>query len=243
MADTFQDIASDATLAASRATLNTALANLTNLHKGDSAPTSPTDGMLWFDTLNNQVKFYDAGNTSWRVIIKDTEAAQGGIAHLDSSTFTAAVGYDGSSAATADDHFPKASQIGGMVFSTTHEITLANASANHFLMSIPVSARYEIVDVCLVSDTATTSSDGTDNWTFQVVNLSEGFDLIATAKTTNGAEIAADTRYAMGVDQKNEKADLTGGDVIELQVTRNGSPTNLNSAKVLVQVDYKMDLF
>lgn len=243
MADTWQNIDPSEDLADSLAPFNTGFTNLTNLHKGDSAPTSPTDGMLWFDTLNNQVKFYDAGNTAWRVIVKDTEAAQGGIAHLDSSTFTAAVGYDGSSAATADDHFPKASQIGGMVFSTTHEITLANASANHFLMAIPVSARYEIVDVYLVSDTATTSSDGTDNWTFQVVNLGEGFDLIATAKTTNGAEIAADTRYAMGVDQNNEKADLTGGDVLELQVTKNGTPTDLSSAKVLVQVDYKVDLF
>lgn len=243
MAAGWADMATSAALSDSRATINTGFTELTNLHAGTTAPSNLVDGMLWFDTTSNQVKFYDAGNTAWRVIIKDTEADQGGIAHLDASTFTAAVGYDGSAAATADNNFPKASQIGSMVFSSMHEITFANASGNHLIWTVPVSARYEVSDVYIISDTATTSSDGTDNWTFQVVNLTETEDLIATAATTNGAEIAADTRYALGVDQNNVKANLDAGDVLELQITKNGTPTDLSSANVLVQIDYKMDLF
>lgn len=237
------DLATSDAISDSRATLNTGLTEVTNCHAGTTEPTNKVDGMLWFDTTANQLKFYDLGNTAWRVIVKDTEIAQGGIAHLDASTFTAAVGYDGSAAATADDNFPKASQIGGMIFSSVHEITLANASGNHFLYAIPASALYEISDVYIVSDVATTSSDGTHNWTIQVANLTAANNLIATAKTTNGAEITADTRYAMGVDQNNVKASLTGGDVLELQITKNGTPTDLSGAKVIVQLDYKMDLF
>lgn len=241
MADAWVNMSSSNTLSSDMTTLNTGLTNLTNMHKGTTAPvTGLTDGMLWFDTTANQVKFYDAGNTAWRVIIKDTEAAQGGIAHLDAATFTAVIA---GIAATGATHFPVASQVNGMVMSMVFQFTMANASGNHFLWTIPVSDRYAVSDVYLLSDTATTSSDGTDNWTIQVRNLTGAVDLVATAKTTNGAEIAADTRYAMGVDQNSAKADLDGGDVLELQITKNGTPTDLSGAKVCVQIDYKMDLY
>lgn len=209
-------------------------------HAGTSEPTNKTNGMLWLDTTNKQLKLYDAPNTAWRVIVDDYETAYGGIAMLADSTFTAVTS---GVAATGDAHFPIASQINATVQSITLEISVANSSHNRFLWTIPASARYGVTGVYLVSDTATTGSDGSNNWTIQVANLTAANNLCSSAKTTNGAEIAADTRYSLGVDQNNAKADLDGGDVLELQITKTGTPTDLSGARVIVQVDYTVAMF
>lgn len=209
-------------------------------HAGTSEPTNKTNGMLWLDTTNKQLKLYDAPNTAWRVIVDDYEVANGGVAMLSGSTFTAVTS---GVAATGNAHFPIASQVNGLVQSVVFEITLANLSHNRFLWAIPATARYGVTGVYLVSDTATTGSDGTHNWTIQVANLTAANNLCSTAKTTNGAEIAADTRYSLGVDQNNAKADLDGGDVLELQITKNGTPTDLSGARVIVQLDYTVAMF
>ncbi len=209
-------------------------------HAGTSEPTNKGTGMLWADTTNKQLKPYDGGAAAWRVIVDDYEVAFGGVAMLSGATFTAAIS---GVAATGDAHFPIASQVNGLVRSMVFEIIFANLSHNRFLWAIPASARYGITGVYLISDTATTSSDGTDNWTIQVANLTAANNLCSTAKTTNGAEIAADTRYSLGVDQNNAKADLDGGDVLELQITKNGTPTDLSSARVTVQIDYTVAMY
>ncbi len=209
-------------------------------HAGASAPTNVGTGMLWADTGTKELKFYDGGAAAWRVIVPDYEVAYGGLAQLGGATFTVSIS---GVAATGDAHFPIASQVNALVRSMVFEITFANSSHNRFLFAIPATARYGITGVYLISDTATTSSDGTHNWTIQVANLTAANNLCSTAKTTNGAEIAADTRYSLGVDQNNAKADLDGGDVLELQITKNGTPTDLSSARVSVQIDYTVAMY
>jgi len=240
MATGFTSFPNTTDFSISHSNLMTMLQELSNLHSDTTAPTNLHDGMLWHDTANNQIKVYDLTNTAWRVLVQDITDGNCGLAKLAGPTFTAPAS---GSAAAGDAHFPVASQIGAMVFASVIEVTFANATHDHFVFTVPVNARYEISDVHIVSDTATSGSSAVNNWSFQVRNLTAGLDLLATAKTTNGAEIAADARYSLGVDQNNAKANLGGGDVLELQITKTGTPTDLSSAKVIVQVDYKMDLF
>ena len=106
-------------------------------------------------------------------------------------------------------------------------------SDDRYLMVAPSAGA--VVQISIVSDTATSGSDGTNNWTMQVRNLTQGKDLLATAATTNGNEIAADTVWDLGPDQN---LTLAANDVLELQVTKNGSPTDLSSAEILAQIEY-----
>lgn len=92
-----------------------------------------------------------------------------------------------------------------------------------------------ITDVRLVSDTATTSSDGSNNYTFQVVNKTQTENLLASAVSTNSNEIAADTSFAITPDQN---ATIADGDVLELTIAENGTATDLSSAKVTIFVEY-----
>jgi len=91
-----------------------------------------------------------------------------------------------------------------------------------------------IDDIVLLSDTGT-SSDASNNLTFQVVNETDTLNLLASAKSTNGAEISADTAYNLGCDQNRE---FSKGDVLSLTITGNGTPTDLSSAQFRVAVRY-----
>jgi len=42
--------------------------NQKEVYIGSSAPSSPTDGELWFDTVNRKLKYYDANAAAWRVV-------------------------------------------------------------------------------------------------------------------------------------------------------------------------------
>lgn len=221
--------------------MDTYLLEVMGCHSGASAPSTVTNGMLWQDTTNKQLKLYDSGAATWRVIVDDYEVANGGIAMLSGATFTAVTG---GVSATGAAHFPRADQVNGLVHSMVFEITFANSTHNHFLWAIPAASRYGVSEVYILSDTSSTGSDGSNNWTAQVRNLTAAEDLCSSAATTNGNEITADTRWALGVDQNNAKADLAaGGEVLELQITKTGTPTDLSGAKVLIQVDYTVAMF
>lgn len=116
-----------------------------------------------------------------------------------------------------------------------HRIGGLAASDDRFVFAAP-AAGY-IRRVLLVSDTATSGSDAGNNWTFQVANKTQTNNLCATAKTTNGAEAGADAVYNLGVDQNLQMA---LNDVLELQVTKTGSPTDLTSAEISVFVEYDL---
>jgi len=42
--------------------------NQKEVYIGSSAPSNPTDGQLWFDTVNKKLKYYDADAATWRVV-------------------------------------------------------------------------------------------------------------------------------------------------------------------------------
>jgi len=42
--------------------------NQKEVYIGSSAPSNPTDGQLWFDTVNRKLKYYDANAATWRVV-------------------------------------------------------------------------------------------------------------------------------------------------------------------------------
>jgi len=110
-----------------------------------------------------------------------------------------------------------------------------SASDDRFIFVAPSAC--VVTKAYLVSDTATSSSDGTDNYEFQVENKTQAEDLASSAKSTNGAEIAGDTAYDLGLDQN---LTLAAGDVLELQITKNNAPTDLSSAEVSAFLHYKL---
>lgn len=110
-----------------------------------------------------------------------------------------------------------------------------NATEQKYVFIVPFNDCY-IDTFNLLSDTASSGSDGSNNYAFQLRNLTQGEDLLATAVNTNGNEIAADTPYQITPDQNNTA--LPVGDVIELQITKTGTATDLSSAEVYAQVGY-----
>jgi hypothetical protein len=108
------------------------------------------------------------------------------------------------------------------------------ASGNKFVFIAP--NRCVIKSAKIVSDVATSGSGATAKYDFQVANLTQTLNLLSAAKSTNGAEIAADAAYNLGV---NQNLTLAENDVLELQVTKTGSPTDLSSAIMLCEVIYR----
>ena len=90
-----------------------------------------------------------------------------------------------------------------------------------------------ISKVEILCDTTTASSDGTDNWVFTLHNLTDAAN-IASA-TTNGSEITGDTIYDLGT-VSNPRIDPN--DILELQIVKNASPTDLTSAEVALLIEY-----
>jgi hypothetical protein len=103
-----------------------------------------------------------------------------------------------------------------------------SGSVDTILWTPPRNAK--VIRAFLVSDTATTGSDGTDNWTF-MLRVPGGDDLISAVVSTEDTEITADTPYLIDTDQNEEQAAFTA---IELSITKNNSPTDLSSARIVV---------
>lgn len=82
----------------------------------------------------------------------------------------------------------------------------------------------------------TTISDGSNNWTFQIENVTQTLNLLASAKTTDGAEITADTAYPVIADQNQT---IVTGDVLRIIMTKTGAPVDL-TGYVLLETEYKI---
>ena len=111
-----------------------------------------------------------------------------------------------------------------------------SASTNIYIGS-PHQKSWKVLRVRVISDTASTGSDGSNNWEFQVRNKTQTEDMLSTATSTNGSEIAADTPFDVVTDQ-NETAAVD--DVLELQITKTGSATTL--ARVSIQVEFTISV-
>ncbi|MCC7537858.1 MAG: hypothetical protein IT379_16660 [Deltaproteobacteria bacterium] len=96
------------------------------------------------------------------------------------------------------------------------------------------SSKVVVARIGVISTVATVSSTGANNYQFQLRNLTQSLDLFATGPSTNGAELAVDTLWTATPDQNST---ITAGNVLRLTVTKNGTPTSLAAARVLLQVD------
>jgi len=120
--------------------------------------------------------------------------------------------------------------------SVTQRIGGLAGSDDRFLFIAPYKCH--IVQVMLISDTATSGSNAGNKWSFQVHNLGLGQNLLATAATTNSNEIGADNCWAL---DPNQNLKVSQYNVIELQITKTGAPTDLTGAEIMVQVEFAPD--
>lgn len=105
----------------------------------------------------------------------------------------------------------------------------------------PQSRTVEVVRFGILSDTATSSSDGSNNWDFVAQNLTQT-QQVANVKTDSDGELVVDgLRFAAAIDN----ADLDPNDVVEIQVTLTdgGSATDLSSANVYAVMEFELKHF
>lgn len=233
-------IAASDTLSASRTTINNNFSALATHHYGASAPSSPTIGYIWHDSDTpsatvNAIKIYDG--TDWieigRLDITNNKWQLGNATQFSADVDANSKKITNSEAATNPNDLTRKAQIDAMIQMTSIAVDGISATVNIPLIAAP--SAITISDVKIISDTATSGSDGSNLYTFQVANVTAGNNLKVSAKSTNGAEISANTVYAIGVDQN---LTLATGNVLRLVVTKTGSPTSLASAKIIVQVNY-----
>jgi len=96
-----------------------------------------------------------------------------------------------------------------------------SASINRYAVVPP--GPWSAVDLVVVSNTLTSGSGGGTNWAFQVRNLTASQNLFATAKSTNGDELAVDTPKVWTFDQNQAIAQNA---VLQIQITKTGSPSS-----------------
>lgn len=89
------------------------------------------------------------------------------------------------------------------------------------------------LELVVSSDTATSGSDASNRYQFQITNASASNNLLATAWGTDGtgggAEFAVKTPQVITFDQNRN---LSANQHLDLVITKTGSPTSWNSAKV-----------
>jgi hypothetical protein len=110
-----------------------------------------------------------------------------------------------------------------------------DGASQRFIFVAPYDCRVD--QVSIVSSTGVPAND-TNYYGFQVQNLTASAALLASAKTTQatgGEAVTADVPYELSPDQNQVVSD---GDVLELQVTENGTGTDLTAAQVIVAVEY-----
>lgn len=91
----------------------------------------------------------------------------------------------------------------------------------------------------LQSDTATTSSSGSNYWTF-VIKKDNSTTIFS--KVTNGAEITAYAAYDLGAYASLAAAKLSAGTPLQFTMTATGSPTDLSTANISVTVETTKDI-
>lgn len=106
----------------------------------------------------------------------------------------------------------------------------AASSTTSAFIYVPWNA--EAVALVLVSNTNTLSNAG-DRWTMQVYNRTQADDMFSTPPSTFGSELAANVAKVHVPDQETS---INAGDVLEVQLIANGSPTSLGRVLVGLRV-------
>jgi len=119
-----------------------------------------------------------------------------------------------------------------------------NASGQKPLFCVPPSTigvkGVSIVDIVLVSDTASESSSSSAQFAFQVTDKTNDLDLLSSAVETDGNEIGEDTAFHIIPDENN--LNLGKDTVLELDITKTGTPTDLSSAEVTAYVLWRWEI-
>jgi len=240
MSQTFTIIDENDTVASSRAVLNDNLASLRSSFSGTSAPSSPSpvEGQVFAKTDTNVLQVYTG--SAWVTIVPDYTVASGGLLPITGGTLTGSLAMGtnkvtGIGNATDPQDAVAKSQVDARL--AVAPVTVAITGTGNSLLWIAPSA-CTISDVLLVSSVATTGSNASNAWSFNVRNVTQSENLRSASKSTNGAEIGSETAYALALDQN-----LTGvaaNDVLRLDVTQTGSPTSLSSARIVAVVRYSV---
>lgn len=234
---TITSLVGTGTLSADRSTINSNFTALQGCFIGSSAPTSPIAGQLWLDnsTATEALKIYDGA--AWRTLAADAFGTTGGGGNLPLSggTMTGAIdfgGYDLTNVGNADaaGEATNKGQVDARVREITVPLGTLSATDNKYLAAAGTGT-WTITDVLIISETGVTS-DASNLWTFNVRNLTASVNLRSAAKSTNGAAITADTAYALGLDQNLSP---TSADVLQLQMTKTGSPNPLTEAVAVLR--------
>ena len=234
---TITTIASSDTLTASRAVINTNFGSLQNLFASAVAPTSPIAYQLWWDTTSAAapvLNVRNSANSAWIIIMPNGGAVNGALLGLAGGTMTGTLDHGGQAvtnlpAATAGASPATKTQTDGRERIATIVIGTQSATFNQYIWT--GGPAVTVSDVAVVAS-ATIASSGVDYWTFVVRDLTASLNLKATASTTNGSAMTADTNWAFGCDQNLTPA---ANAVIQLQATKTGSPTALTSALLVVR--------
>jgi hypothetical protein len=240
MSQTFSTLQTTDTISAGRTIKNDNFAALRSSFSGTSAPTSPTpvEGQLFCKTDTNVLQIYTG--SAWVTIIPDYTVGGGGLIATTGGIMSGALAM-GSNAITglgngsASTDAVNKGQVDARLAAAPVTVSITG-TANSLLWIAPAACT--ISDVLLVSSAATSGSNASNNWSFNVRNVTQSENLRSAGKSTNGAEIAAETAYALALDQN-----LTGiaqNDVLRLDVTQTGSPTSLSAARVVAVIRYSV---
>lgn len=224
-------------LATSRGNLNSAFDALATKFSGTSAPGSPITGQWWLDTNLSPasvLKIYDG--TTWRTILSAININGGGVILRDGSVaFTGDVdfgsqkGVNVASGTASGDVLNKGQVDGRVLLSMLNLPRPISATTDLYIFSH--SSATTIVDVRLIVST-TTVSTGANRWTINVRNLTAANDLRSSDYDTNvDGELTADAAVALGLDQNLA---IGAGNVLELQLVKVGSATNLDRLNAAV---------
>lgn len=207
---------------------------LLSAHSGTSAPSYKVLGTIWLDTsaTPNALKIWDG--SAWVTLFDDITTSSGGLVSASAGAFDTA-SPTSAVAASGSTNLVRKGEVDAM---TQVALVKVTGSATTFTRPLGVFPACTVSEVSILSDTAT-SSDGSNNWAFQVTN--KGTDgtgtntLLSTAKNTNGADIAAYDSYALGVDQNTS---VSANEGLQITATETGTATDLSSAELVVSITY-----
>lgn len=119
-------------------------------------------------------------------------------------------------------------------------IDLGALTASKNVYVLCASDAVTIQRVRLVPDSATTSSAGVNEWSFQLRNKTAAVNLFSAAPTTatlvsgvgGGVEFAVDTPWNL---TPNQNATLAAAAVLELQITKVGTPGNTGRTLAMLE--------
>lgn len=232
------------TVASIIAKINSNNAAIWSIQSGATAPTSPPTYLLWLDTAASpvialKINTGTPGAPVWVTLMADVAVTAGGLLALSGGTMTGAIAMGsqkitGLANGTASGDAVNRGQVETHPQAVSLQLGTISATDEKMLFVIPANAT--VLSVYIANENSVASS-GVNYWTFQVRNLTAANDLKASAKSTNGNAITADVAWNLDLDQNLTPAALS---LLELQMVRNGAPSNLQ--ELVVTVNYKCPL-